>query len=919
MPEYRALVRLAVIATVAALTAGSACRDTITAPRAQNVNHDVNVSLALTASGDSGVPDMVFLAPLGPRRRPKGDLDTTLSPTVTICRLAGQDCVADTLAHFTSDTNVRVDQRVRLTDRAYEVQWDLSTIASDTAAAYRIVVALGDTIVGYTDARVVPAGYRPPAGDTARFAFLTQRRALSIRFQIFMPPELLTVIAEPGVHGSFVSGSTVHRRGERVGYQFDTDSGYTHLLVTVDQEYLPQRGRITMNRAHVLVASADRDASVMRGDEWILVEGRALLRSATPVQAAQRFLDRITAIVDTNHLARRLARVEQILGQQDPAALRSLDLALAGHTFLAGSGSGVEVPVVAPPGGGGGGGMIADNVLPGPAAQPRLIPSRSVAITTRSRYEPVTIAYVNGVLTSPYGALFNADQVARMARASTWSVAAPFEVRLIYNSTASGDGDDPNDRCVIELARHSEGLGINALPVYLQQCLKKSSPTTTVPQVLGILADFAEAGLQLTSIIARLPLPHPADADSVAAITARWMASGRHVVFVPHSQGNLMVQQGVAILGRKGRYNPAADSTCIGAVALAAPTSENWPIGTRHLTGIVAAHDAILLLGKNHFPQVQTPLSDSADNALGRWRRLSSVRGLAAAVTIRWAVRIHELVGGYLEQEPIRARIQTALVHSYKSCALGQLAVSPERMVLTTGASGAFSAKLLDLNTDPLDGSRVVTWSGDSGNDWQRAASVLPDGRVRAFYVGGTAVRAATATVTTTIGVAVDPSPIPVTVTESLSALWILMPGMITRPTDTSIPSGPPPTFSDITAPWDGDNCIAKQAITLQGGQVGQFSKQCRATYRVTAEPVPNATRYEATFFELRHTNPLLSTAATTPSLLGEVSGPAATITMAPGPTLLDRVNVAAWDNAGHLLSTGTACAHGCASWPGFL
>lgn len=914
MSKCRVLVpRLALIATVAVLAAEAACRDTPTAPTA----HNVNVSPAVDAPGDSDALEISFLAPLGPRRPPKGDLDTTLAPTVTICRLNGDSCTADTLAHFTSDPGATTDQRVQLTDRAYVATWDLSAIPTDTSTAYRIVVALGDTTVGYADVRVVPAGYRPPASDTARFAFLTPRHALSIQFQIFMPPQLLTVFAEPGVHGSLVTGSSVHRHGERLSYQFEADSGYTNVLVTVDQEYLPRRGKVTMNRAHVLVASADREASVAHGDEWMVLEGRALLRSARPVLAAQQFLDDIGATPDTINLATRLARVEQILLQANPAALRALDLALVGHSFSAGSGLGVAAPVVVPTPGGGGG-MVAENVLLGPAAAPRLVPARSVGIMTRSRYEPLTIAYVNGVLTSPYGALFNADAVARMARASTWSVEVPFEVRLIYNSTATSDGTDPNDRCVIELARNSQGLGINMLPQYLTECEKRTSPTTNVSDILAKLADFAEAGIQLSNIITGLPLPHPADADSVAAITARWMAAGRHVVFVPHSQGNLMVQQGINILSRKGHYHPATDTTCIGAVPLAAPTSDNWPISSRHLTGIVAAHDAILALGSNHFPQVHTPLGDSADSQLGQWRRLSQVRGLAGALTIRWAVRIHELTGGYLEPEPIRTRIQEALVHSYKSCALGEIAVTPQRMVLPTGASRTFSSKLLDLNADPLDGSRVITWNGDSGDDLQRAVSVLPDGRVRALYVGGTAARASTSTVTSTVAVEVEPAPLPVVVAESLSARWAPISGTGASAAP-GIPSGPAPTYSEMPAPWNGDNCMVRQEITLEQGQLGRVSKVCTASYRVTAEPVPNATRYEANFFELNHTNRLFSLAASTPVLRGEISGPPdSLIGDIPGPTLLDRVNVTAWDGAGHLLSSGSACAHGCAGWPGF-
>lgn len=210
----------------------------------------------------------------------------------------------------------------------------------------------------------------------------------------------------------------------------------------------------------------------------------------------------------------------------------------------------------------------------------------------------------------------------------------------------------------------------------------------------------------------------------------------------------------------------------------------------------------------------------------------------------------------------------------------------------------------------------MVTWKGDSGGDWQRAVTVLPDGRVRALYVGGTAARAATSTVIATFPVTVEPAPLFVRVAESLSAKWELIQGMISYPPVPVVPTGPPEPLPDMTAQWDGGGCIVKREISLPEGRVGQFAKVCTARYGVTADSLPRATRYEANFFEINHTNRLFSVAGSTPLLRTELSGPDASLSLMPGPTLLDRVNVTAWDIAGHLLGSGSACVHGCAGWP---
>ena len=924
MESHRALGRPTLVAIVAlAAFTQHGCRDAPTAP----AGPATHVSESVNAPGDAGAPEIVFLPPLGPRKHPRGMLDTTLAPSVTICRLEGETCSADTLARFSSDSTSDSTHRVVLGDRAYAVRWNTRDLPADAALAYRVVVTLGDTTVGFTDVKIVTSDYPVPPDDTARYAFLTERNALNVRFQIFLPPVTLTVIAEPGVNGTLAAGSYSFRRGERVPYEFASDSGYRNLLVTVDQSSVGHRGRILMDDSHVLIASADRIPGVRAGDEWILRETRALIGATDKVRAAQRLLTRLGEIEDTVNIMDRLHSVEVTVLERDAdaAAMPELDAALAGHTLDAGDGSGIAD---GPPQGGGGGGVATALLIPArysttaqivpaptvmaqrprPAGMTSPISIWPVAQASAPMFasslngEPVTVAYVNGILTTPLGALFAAHHVAIAAREAQWGANAPFEVKLMYNRSAMASDASTEDRCVLALGIKGDWLGLNSLPKEVAKCLH-----STEPHALAVLADYAEVGQQFVSVLNRSITSRPGDVDSVAAFTQRIRDGGRHVVFVMHSQGNLIVQQALMLLARRGSYAQARDTTCIGAVALASPTSESWPVSARHLHGLSVEGDAILMLGRNDFPRVRTPMSDSASRATTGSVR-ARILGLASAAGIRWGIRLHSAVESYLTPEPIRSRIKEAIVSSYRGCAVGEVKVAPQELTLHTGETGGFHATLTDMTGAPLDGHRGVVWHAESQSDWQRAVQLSDAAVATAHYVGGTSVSAATRNVVGNAGVSVSPAPLGVAATETLSARWV----MLWSTTGDTVPI---PPFVIPAVGWNGGSC-SENATFDSNGRTGQFSKQCTAAYTVSADPFPHADRYVANFFQKGSTSSVLSSSGSTGSLRGSISGPEATLDLLPGPIPMDRIGVSGFDAAGHLLAAGRTCLRGCVGWP---
>ncbi|MEO7040762.1 MAG: hypothetical protein ABI035_00720 [Gemmatimonadaceae bacterium] len=896
MQSSRAAVSFAFTSIVAlAFITQSGCRDAPTAPGPP----PSQIAAAINAPGDSSAPEIVFLAPLGPKHHPRGALDTMLAPSVVICRLDSGGCGADTLAHFSSDSTADSTRRVLLNDRAFHFRWQTRDLAADTAAAYRIIVALGDTTVGFTDVKIVAADYAPLPDDTIQFAFVSQRNWLSVRFQIFVPPVALTVILEPGMHGDMSSRTYSFRRGERVSYSFGADSGYNNALVTLDQVQIPKQGRLTMNDSHVLIVSADRVADVASGDEWILHDARAMLRSRDKVASAQQLLDKLDVMPDTVNITERLRRVEMtVLKRDDDAAsMESLDAALDGHSFDAGYGDGIRNDV---PGNGGGGGLATSLFIP-LGANATLRPAASIMTQGTAAGEPVTIAYVNGILTTPLGALFAAHHVAILARSAQWYANVPFEVKLIYNRSAIADETSAEDKCVLDLGIKGDWLGLNSLPHELAKCLN-----STDPKALAMLSDYVEAGTELLSVMNRSAATRPRDVDTVAAFATRMRDEGRHLIFVMHSQGNMVVQQALTLLKTRGKYAQASDTTCIGGVALASPTSQAWPIAGRHLHGLVVDGDAILLLGKNGFPRIHTPMSDSAARATSGSVRARIV-GLATAAGIRWGLRLHSVVQSYLTPDPMRGRIQDAIVSAYRGCALSQVQVSPRTLELHTGETRKFQVALLDLNGEPLDGRRGLTWESESQTDWQRAVSFSTDGTATAHYVGGTSVSARTRSISGNAGVVVDPAPLAVTAKETLSAIWavVLMGESKTEP---------PAPFVIPSVAWDGGPC-SENATFESNGRIGTFSKQCTADYRVTTDSFPGAAKYQASFFEKAGTASLFTVSAPGPSIRGTTAGPSATLDLLPGPILLDRITVTGLDEAGHLLATGVACVHGCIGW----
>jgi len=146
-----------------ALSLFGACTDRLTEPRTLDV---AAPSFTIFDAAHGGVAGFYFLAPMVPASTYSGTFDGTKTPVITICVLAGGTCSA-TVATF-SGAQVKVD----LTAHSYGTSWKTKDAGLDPTKTYRIVVALGATVLGYADAVVVANGSQIKTVDRTGYVAL---------------------------------------------------------------------------------------------------------------------------------------------------------------------------------------------------------------------------------------------------------------------------------------------------------------------------------------------------------------------------------------------------------------------------------------------------------------------------------------------------------------------------------------------------------------------------------------------------------------------------------------------------------------------------------------------------------------------------------------------------------------------------
>jgi len=144
-------------------------------------------------------------------------------------------------------------------------------------------------------------------------------------------------------------------------------------------------------------------------------------------------------------------------------------------------------------------------------------------------------------------------------------------------------------------------------------------------------------------------------------------------------------------------FEPARDSTCIGLVSLASPTSRRWELGEHYIAPVVVRGDVVPTID-NDWPPIDTDLS----------HELLDHPSLETAFTPTGII-LHEVIGSYLMQPQSRAAIRLGLENVYRACAVSSLAVRPTSLTLVIGDGASLTTIALNAFGDTL-GGRSVEW-----------------------------------------------------------------------------------------------------------------------------------------------------------------------------------------------------------------
>jgi Leucine-rich repeat (LRR) protein len=158
-----------------------ACADTGTPVAPQVGTPDLSI---LDGAHGMGNQAFYFLPPLVPDPVAGGIFDRLQEPEVLVCSLVGDVCGA-VVASFTMTTGTASEViRVVETDEHYVVNWHTDQSDLDISLTYRIVVRVGEVVLGHADVDVVGSGRELRNVDTGEFVALTDGRTLPIKFRI---------------------------------------------------------------------------------------------------------------------------------------------------------------------------------------------------------------------------------------------------------------------------------------------------------------------------------------------------------------------------------------------------------------------------------------------------------------------------------------------------------------------------------------------------------------------------------------------------------------------------------------------------------------------------------------------------------------------------------------------------------------
>lgn len=705
---------------VAIVAVAGACSDPVAGP-GRTPRQDFTSSAPVTGR-------VIFLPPLGTGTMPTGASDVSRQVAVAICVRADTVCVGDPIARIDTGGSggLHVVGAARTPDAGrgfYEAVWRVPRALGDTGVRLRASVVVDGVSSGHVDVRVRGSrDARRPASPNGEL--VVSGDDLVIRFWIEKPPRRFTVLVGTGVRGMPGASDSAWSYGSRVPYAFAPAPGYENVMVRVDGMAAPPAGLVVTDTEHVLTVTADRRVVLNKSALPLYQRARAVLSAADPVAAYQAYLDMASGYVGAS--SRGVDSAMQDVRDvefsafdpiRDSVALRKLDGALAGHVFTIDS-------------------LGELSVAAARSARTRGVLRTLDAVGGDDSTERTVFLYVNGIATpqlGPHGAIATQFELRNIvSEIPLFRNRQHFDIRLFYNRTYSDQqptADQQRAHCVsLFTSRFAFGyVGANAFGSFMAACTADPSYRRFSDH------DLLECIRQMWAIVANTDGAE-VDAIALASRLQEIRANGEHVILVPHSQGNLMANQAIHRLHSvTGEFDPVRDSTCIGLVSLASPTSRRWELGDHYIAPIVVRGDVVPMID-NEWPPIDTDLSHELLD-----------KPSLETVFRPTGIILHEVIESYFLQPQSRAAIRLGLENVYRACAVSSLALRPTSLTLMVGSGANVSAMALNAFGDTL-GGRSVSWSSTAPAIVSATATGPLVARAQGVRSGGASLIASRAT-----------------------------------------------------------------------------------------------------------------------------------------------------------------------------
>ena len=290
-------------------------------------------------------------------------------------------------------------------------------------------------------------------------------------------------------------------------------------------------------------------------------------------------------------------------------------------------------------------------------------PSRQLLSTASNR---TTVIYVNGIRTALNDLTNSTGSVALLSTiVGGDSALEDARVTFFWNRNLAGQlaAYDSSSGCAGWAARGSGIRRALSVAVYAARCKVLGS----AQKIVRIIAenDFIESMDQYLNIVFKVPVGVPADADSLSArLAAYYNRDSSDVIFVAHSQGNMILANAVHMLPDIDNMYQTPQR-CLGALTFASPIGSTSFGLSGMIRGMEMNKDILLMLpNQNDFPRYdddRTLLATSEIDGENNPFKKFSLR-------LSHGIKIHEVDWNYLTWQNSVDSVKSALRAIRHSC-----------------------------------------------------------------------------------------------------------------------------------------------------------------------------------------------------------------------------------------------------------